>query len=76
MKADKTQNCWDYWNCPEEVRDACPAYATNSGRECWMVAGSFTTSKTKCPKAAKEYKFCWECPWFKKLNPDFEKNKK
>ncbi len=42
------QNCWDFWDCPKEVRDECPAYKTNSGRECFFVAENF------CPRLRKK----------------------
>ena len=68
----KPENCWEYWNCADEVRRKCPAYTTNSGRECWMVAGTFSSREKKCPKAKNEFDFCWQCPWFRLLNPDFK----
>ena len=66
------QNCWEFWNCQKEVRAKCPAYITDSGRDCFDLAENF------CPRLKKEFKNCWECPWFKKLqlNPDFDKMKK
>ena len=65
------ENCWEFWNCSRDVQQICPAYKTNSGRECWMIAGTFNPDgKVICPKAKNEFKSCLECPWFKKLNPD------
>ena len=65
---EKAKNCWEFWDC--KVKETCPAYTTDSGRECWYVAGSLSKSP-KCPKVKNMFKACWECPWFKKLNPDF-----
>ena len=62
-----TQNCWEFWNCPKEVRDQCEAYTSNCGRECWMVVGHIVTKFKKCPKLSNVYKNCTECPWYKKL---------
>lgn len=73
MGNKELKNCWEFWGCPEEVKSACVAYVTASGRECWMVVGSNVTAFEKCPKAQEDYKNCWECPWFKNLNPGFDK---
>jgi len=71
MTDSEARTCWEYWNCKEEVRKKCSAYTTNSGKECWMLAGSIVVKLKKCPRVQNEYKDCSECPWFKKLNPDF-----
>ena len=55
------QNCWEFWDCPAEIRDICPAFTTKSGRECYDLAKDF------CPKLKKEFEHCWECPWYKKV---------
>lgn len=60
----KSENCWDFWDCPKEVRDECPAYKTNSGRDCYDLAAEF------CPRLNTEFKFCWECTWYKKIKPE------
>ena len=72
MSKKEPQNCWEFWNCDISVRKECPAYTTDSGRECWYIAGSFH-NYPNCPKVKNKFKACWECPWFKKLNPDFDK---
>jgi len=60
---DKTLNCWDYWDCKKEVRDKCPAYISNSGRECWVI------SSGKCPRSKERgFEDCKECAWYKKMN--------
>ena len=48
MEAD---SCWKYFNCPEETRNECPAYTTNSGKECFYLAKDF------CPKAKEDFKY-------------------
>lgn len=72
MPKTEPQNCWEFWNCDPAVRKECPAYKNDSGKDCWYMAGSFNKLPT-CPKIKGEYKNCWECPWFKKSNPDFDK---
>jgi hypothetical protein len=57
----ESQNCWEYWDCPEEDKENCPAYTTNSGRDCFYMAESF------CPKKERDFQYCWECPWYEKV---------
>jgi len=64
-------NCWEFWDCNEEVRIDCPAYKTNSGSECWMSAGSLGT--VSCPKTKRQFDYCWQCTWFIKLNSNLDK---
>jgi hypothetical protein len=68
MVEKEAQNCWEFWNCDMEVRKKCPAFQNDMGKECWMVAGSFN-KEPYCPKVKSKLKGCWECPWYKKLNP-------
>jgi hypothetical protein len=68
----ESQNCWEFEKCDIEVRKKCPAYKNNSGRDCWMIAGSHNKSPY-CPKLKNKITNCWECQWFKKINPKFEK---
>ena len=76
MGKKEPQNCWEYWKDTKETRENCPAYKTNSGRECWLIASTkcprVNQDKPNCPKVDRGFKYCWECPWFKKLNPNFE----
>jgi hypothetical protein len=72
MGKRNAKNCWEYWNCKIEVREKCPAYLTDSGQNCWYVAGSYNKFPN-CPKVKKLFIACWECPWFKKFNPNFDK---
>ncbi len=39
--------CWDVMNCPEEIRENCPAYPEH-GKECWKVTG------TKCSQGGHD----------------------
>ena len=50
-------------------------YASNSGKECWMVAGHIVTKLQKCPKILNEFKNCHECPWFKKPHEKVDNKK-
>jgi hypothetical protein len=55
------QKCWEFWECQKETKDQCPAYVTDSGRECFNIADDY------CLKVHKmKFIDCFECPWFKK----------
>ena len=60
------QSCWEFWDCPKEHRDNCPAFLTYHGKECYNFAEHY------CPRVKKDFDRCWECPWFKKIRPDFK----
>jgi hypothetical protein len=63
----ENKNCWEFWDCPKEQRDKCPAFLTYNGRECYNFAENY------CPILNnKGFRRCWECPWFKKISPDFK----
>ncbi len=62
-KAKEPEYCWDFWKCDEKLKQNCPAYKSDSGKECWLVATDY------CPHLKNEFKTCYECPWFKKNNP-------
>lgn len=59
----KPQNCWNFWKCDEKIKNNCPAFKSDSGKECWLVAANY------CPYLKnKGFRTCDECPWFKKVN--------
>ena len=60
-------NCWDFWKCDQKIKEKCPAYKTNSGDECWLVATEY------CPYLKKKFKTCDECPWFKNVAKQIKK---
>lgn len=33
-------NCWEYQKCKSELRDNCPAFLRNMGKDCWKVTGT------------------------------------
>ncbi len=69
MDNKDVQNCWQFWNCPDETRSKCPVYIKGLGDRCWEVKECFTTSNNPGPTEKKE-ECCRECRWFKKMNPD------
>lgn len=68
MDNKEVENCWDFWKCCEDSKKTCQAFALESGKECWLVAGSYNKTPS-CPKSMNGYKMCTECKWFTKLNP-------
>jgi hypothetical protein len=70
MKNKEAQNCWEFWNCPKELRKRCSASISKLGKDCWIVMRKVLLKES--PKTKNKFKFCWECPWFKHLNPVFQ----
>jgi hypothetical protein len=57
-------NCWEFWDCPKEERDNCPAFLTSHGMDCYDFA------KNYCPKIDRGFQHCRECPWYKKIKKE------
>jgi hypothetical protein len=70
---EEARNCWEFWGCPEEVRGSCAAFLMRYGDACWTVAGIHAARAGRCPRVKHGFRDCWECAWFKKLNPDIHK---
>jgi hypothetical protein len=60
MKENEPENCWDYMECPNYIKEKCDAYIRDFGKECWMVAKD---TGTGC-YGYKKYDGCRNCPWF------------
>lgn len=70
-KHAEAKNCWEFMDCPEKTREKCRVYTTNLGNSCWMLATGLKARNLGCFNVKENFEHCWECPWFKKLNPDF-----
>lgn len=57
-------NCWQYMDCPTEIKETCEVYLANMGDQCWLLMHI----KRGCP-ASKKYDGCLNCPWYKEKNP-------
>ena len=68
--SQELQNCWEFQNCSEDVKNNCPAYKLSLGKKCWAVASYVSDG---CPKTKRGFEYCCDCLWFKKLNPNFDK---
>lgn len=65
-----TDNCWDFMNCPQDKREDCNAYP-NSGRSCWLVAGTLCNGCEKLGLFAEQIESCTICPWFKEVAGEY-----
>jgi methyl-accepting chemotaxis protein len=65
-------DCWEFMKCLDTVREQCPAYLREKGRECWKVTG------TKCkggqldlPTLEEKIKICRTCDFYKQYAEKF-----
>ena len=68
--------CWEYLNCPEDVRAVCPAYLKENCKECWMVTDKICKGGT-ASRATIEEKLieCTRCSFYKNvLTKEIENN--
>ena len=60
--------CWEYLDCPQEVRENCQAYTSRNGKECWMVSekrcGGGTASRGSIEEKLVE---CSRCEYYTKV---------
>jgi len=54
----KPCNCWEFWKCPKEELEGCPAHLINDGKGCWLYTHGLK------PMAKRDFCSCAECPWF------------
>ena len=67
MKNAKAKNCWDYWDCPKDVKKGCPTYHAGKGAECWLLGASYQPESSPCKKI-RGILDCIHCEWYKKMN--------
>ena len=65
-RKNKIQNCWTFMKCPDDTKYKCNAYRMNIGKECWF---EYDIEKATIREKMKEN--CFDCPWFKKNNPNY-----
>jgi len=53
--------CWEILNCPDELREKCPAWEFNSGDLCWFINGTICNGKVHRTWKEK-IKECRTCP--------------
>jgi hypothetical protein len=54
----KISRCWEFFNCSEELKKKCRAYAENK-KVCWLI-----TTLDGGPRLTKK-RSCFECKWYK-----------
>lgn len=64
------RNCWEFWDCHQEVKEKCPAYLTGYGRDCY----DFTEDDT--PRVKRGFEHCSECPWYRKVKTNIKEKEK
>ena len=61
-----TEKCWEILDCPEELRENCPAWEFHSGDLCWFINGTICSGKAHKTWQDK-IKECRSCPVFARL---------
>ena len=56
--------CWQFMNCPQDMRKECVVYKTDMKEPCWIL-----NQTGGCGILGS----CKSCPWFLKNNPDLNK---
>jgi len=72
-KEKETQNCWDFFDCPKELREKCFAFIYKSGKNGWLVIDNHIGYSRRNKKEK-----CLDSPWLIKNNPklkNFSKTK-
>ena len=57
------QNCWEFYNCPQERQNVCSAFKKGAGRRCWQVAGTLCEGKTD-GMFARKIGDCMKCEFY------------
>lgn len=58
--------CWSIRDCPEEVREACPAWEFHAGHICWFITGTMCHGKVQGSWKEK-IGICRSCKVFKSM---------
>ena len=67
-KKNKTKNiseCWDVIDCPDHVKERCPAWEFKAGKLCWYINGTVCTGEPE-RSWRKKMESCRSC---KALSP-------
>lgn len=57
-------NCWDIRQCPDDVRECCPAWEFKAGHLCWFINGTICEKQVKNTWQEK-IDICRSCKVFK-----------
>jgi hypothetical protein len=70
MSKEKSQKCWNHFQCKQEDKERCPAYIEKEGSKCWTVASANTDVINSGVGIHNGLKICWECSFFQKQSYD------
>lgn len=54
-------NCWEFKKC--QVKEGCPAYQQNKGKECASVAGTLCVNGIPWVSSIIKLANCYHCPF-------------
>jgi hypothetical protein len=60
------ETCWEFMNCPHNMRKECIVYKTDMNEPCWVL--NQTGDRRGVLDSCKHF------PWFLKNNPDLNQN--
>ncbi len=60
------ETCWQYLNCPQDMRKDCMVYQTDMKEPCWIL--------NQTGDGCDILRACKTCPWYLKSNTEFETN--
>jgi hypothetical protein len=59
MPREEYHNCWEFHQCPEEIRKDCYVYNAGLGKTCWQFVGYAHVAEY----ALDKFESCANCPW-------------
>ena len=65
-----TQNCWEVMDCPQQLREKCPAYM-NTDHRCWLIAGTWCGGDLQKDLVNKQER-CINCEFFQEVTDSEE----
>ena len=58
---EQVRSCWDFWQCPAEMKENCRVFKLGLGDSCWQ-------GDSYMPKAKRDFQFCSQCAWYQTIN--------
>lgn len=63
---DITVNCWEVMDCPEDIRQKCPAFEAEE-KQCWLIPNTWCGGTQQGNFESKRHR-CMNCKFFFKAN--------
>ena len=67
---DTSERCWEFMNCPQDIRKECVAYESDAKEPCWVL------NQAMGRDGCAILNTCKRCPWFLKNHPNLNKEVK